>query len=205
MLMSVGMLMVACKTRVDTRHEVMVSVADQRMVVFDNGQVVQSYPISTSKFGLGDEPNSYRTPVGKLQVARKIGGRAQPGTVFKGRHPTGEVLTPDSPGRDPIVTRIIWLEGLEAQNRNAFRRYIYIHGTPEARNIGRPVSYGCIRMRCQDVMDLYERVSHGTVINIIPDRLPVAVRRSESWSRTRQMFARRGGDQEEREEGGVRQ
>jgi len=204
LLALVGLLMVSCQT-VDHRHEVLVSVADQRLVVFDQGQVVRSYPISTSKFGLGDELNSYRTPLGKLQVAQKIGGQVQPGTVFKGRNPTGEVLVPDAPGRDPIVTRILWLRGMESQNKNAYRRYIYIHGTAEERNIGQPVSYGCIRMRSEDVIDLYERVMPGTVINIVPDRLPVSVRRSEGRDRLRQMLVRNDSRVKEREEEQVRQ
>jgi lipoprotein-anchoring transpeptidase ErfK/SrfK len=77
-------------------------------------------------------------------------------------------LPVDAPGRDPIVTRILWLEGLEPQNQRAYDRYIYIHGTPEERNIGRPVSYGCVRMRSQDVIDLYERVGVGARVQIVP-------------------------------------
>lgn len=152
----------------DTRHLIVVDVPTQRMTVLDEGVPVASYPVSTSKFGIGDAFNSNQTPAGLLRIKKKIGGGVPAGTVFKSRKPTGEILPPDAPGRDPIVTRILWLEGLEEQNRNAFDRYIYIHGTPEERNIGIPVSYGCIRMRSRDVIELYDRVGVGARVRIIP-------------------------------------
>ena len=130
------------------------------------------YPISTSKFGLGDGRGSCRTPLGELEVADKVGDGALPGTVFKDRRRTGEIVAPNSPGRDPIVTRILWLRGREPQNANAFARTIYIHGTPEERNIGRPVSYGCIRMRSSDIINLYEIVGRGAQVTIVD--LPLA-------------------------------
>jgi hypothetical protein len=92
--------------------------------------------------------------------------------VFHNRRLTGEVLQPNTPGRDPITTRIIWLRGLEAQNAHAFQRCIYIHGTPEEKKIGRPASYGCIRMKSKDVAELYNQVPVGAVVQITPDRLP---------------------------------
>jgi hypothetical protein len=87
---------------------------------------------------------------------------------FKSRRATGEIVPVDAPGRDPIVTRILWLKGLEEQNRRAYGRTIYIHGTPEERNIGRPMSYGCIRMRSRDVIDLFNTVGVGAEIEIVP-------------------------------------
>jgi lipoprotein-anchoring transpeptidase ErfK/SrfK len=140
-----------------------VSVREQKMVLLTDGKPVKTYKISTSKFGLGDKPGSYQTPTGHLRIAKKIGCNAQQGAVFKSRKPTGEVIRPNAPGRDPIVTRILWLKGAESENRNAYRRMIYIHGTPEERNLGRPVSYGCIRMSSRDVVDLYNRVVRGPV------------------------------------------
>lgn len=137
------------------------------MTVLDEGVPVASYPVSTSKFGVGDRPGSNQTPVGNFRIRRKIGGGAPIGTVFKDRRPTGEILPVDAPGRDPIVTRILWLDGLETRNRNAYGRYIYIHGTPEERNIGVPVSYGCIRMRSRDVVELYDRVGTGARVEIV--------------------------------------
>ncbi|MGJ8724210.1 MAG: L,D-transpeptidase family protein [Roseibacillus sp.] len=161
--------------RVDNDSEMIVSVRDQSMLLVKGGKATKLYPISTSKFGEGSAPGSNRTPLGKLEIAQKIGGNARPGTVFKGRRPTGEVLRPDTPGRDPIVTRIMWLRGKEQSNSNTFRRLIYIHGTPEERNIGLPRSYGCIRMTSKDVIDLYRRVGVGADIQIIRgslDRTP---------------------------------
>jgi len=150
----------------DRKHLVAISVPDQRMAVYREGQPIRQYSVSTSKFGLGSEDGSNRTPTGKFEIARKIGEGAPAGAVFKDRKPTGEILPPDAPGRDPIVTRILWLEGKEPGNRNSFGRYIYIHGTPEERNIGRPVSYGCIRMRSRDVIDLYDIVGRGARVEI---------------------------------------
>ncbi|MDA0811376.1 MAG: L,D-transpeptidase [Verrucomicrobia bacterium] len=151
--------------------QVMVSVKDQRMIVMDGEKVEKMYPVSTSKFGLGDRPGSKCTPLGTLKVAKKIGRGMPAGAVFKGRRPTGEVLKPNAQGRDPIVTRILWLSGLEPHNRNAFGRFIYIHGTPEEWRIGSPASYGCIRMRSDDVIDLYDRIGVGTRITVVPDSL----------------------------------
>ncbi|MDA7526038.1 L,D-transpeptidase [Verrucomicrobiales bacterium] len=148
------------------------SVRDQKMAVYQEGSRVATYPISTSKFGLGDKPGSNRTPIGKMEVARKIGGGQPLGMVFKGRRPTGEVLRPNAPGRDPIVTRILWLRGNEAKTKNAYRRFIYIHGTPEERKIGRPASYGCIRMRSRDVARLYRQVGVGTKVEVTMGPLP---------------------------------
>jgi hypothetical protein len=101
--------------------------------------------------------------------------------VFKGRQATGEVLSPNAPGRDPIVSRILWLSGQEAGNENAYGRCIYIHGTPEERNIGRPSSFGCIRMRSMDVIDLYSRVGVGTQVTVTADSLPREAKRLKEY------------------------
>jgi len=157
----------------------LISVPEQKLVLFQQGRKVATYPVSTSRYGLGDRFGSYATPVGRMEVAQKIGNGAPLGTVFKGRTPTGEILKPNAPGRDPIVTRILWLRGLDPQNRNAFTRKIYIHGTPQERLIGRPASYGCIRMRSRDVADLYSRVGIGAQVEIAnaPVRRAVAALR----------------------------
>lgn len=165
-----SLLLAGCAT--DNRHRMILSVADQKMIVLRDGKPFSTYPVSTSKFGLGDRPGSYATPLGVLRIKEKIGHGLPAGAVFKSRMPTGEVLPVDAPGRDPIVTRILWLEGLDERNRNAYRRYIYIHGTPEERNVGRPVSYGCIRMRSQDVIELFETVGLNSKILITPNPLP---------------------------------
>ena len=156
----------------DTRHLMIISAADQKMVLLRDGRPVAEYPVSTSKFGLGDRPGSFATPLGSLHVKRKIGGGAPPGAVFKCRRPTGEIIRVNAPGRDPIVTRILWLEGTESNNRHAFARCIYIHGTPEERNIGYPVSYGCIRMRSTDIIELFNTVGIGARVFITPKPLP---------------------------------
>jgi lipoprotein-anchoring transpeptidase ErfK/SrfK len=150
----------------DNRHVLLISTADQQMFLLRDNIKIAEFPVSTSKFGVGDALNSNATPTGLLRVRKKIGKNAPPGAVFKSRRRTGEVLPVDAPGRDPIVTRILWLEGLEPQNRNAYGRYIYIHGTPEERNIGTATSYGCIRMRSVDVITVYDTVGLGARVLI---------------------------------------
>ncbi|MGA0900558.1 MAG: L,D-transpeptidase family protein [Luteolibacter sp.] len=155
----------------DYKNKMVVSVKDQRMLLVSNGVPVKSYKISTSKYGLGDKPGSYRTPLGQMQVAKKIGHRAPLGSVFKSRRRTGEILKPNAKGRDPIVTRILWLKGMESRNRNAYKRLIYIHGTTEESRLGQPVSFGCIRMSSRDVRDLYNRVGWGADVFVIRDSI----------------------------------
>lgn len=171
---ALSLLVTSCATP-DTRHHVIVSVPEQKMAVLDEGALKVTYPVSTSKFAIGDLRGSRGTPLGELEIAQKIGGGAPLGTVFKSRRRTGEILPPDAPGRDPIVTRILWLRGREAQNRNAYGRYIYIHGTAEERSIGRPASYGCIRMRSRDVAQLYDVVGWGARVSIVNAPLAAVV------------------------------
>ena len=153
---------------------VLISVRDQKLMLIENGAIAATYPVSTSKYGLGDNLGSLATPLGLLQVAQKIGDHAPVGAVFHNRRWTGEVLQPNTPGRDPIMTRIIWLRGLQAANSHAFKRCIYIHGTNEEKIIGRPASFGCIRMRSVDVTALYNQLPLGTPVEIVQDRLPKA-------------------------------
>jgi hypothetical protein len=159
---------------VEIPNRVIVSVRDQKLMLLQNGAKVATYPVSTSKFGVGDNSGRMTTPLGLLQVAKKIGDNFPAGAVFHNRRWTGEILKPNAPGRDPITTRIIWLRGLEVQNAHALNRCIYIHGTPEERTIGRPASYGCIRMKARDVVALYNMVPVGAFVQIVPDRLPKA-------------------------------
>jgi lipoprotein-anchoring transpeptidase ErfK/SrfK len=146
--------------------DMIVSVPDQALALVDRGKLIARYSISTSKFGTGDSAASYRTPLGTLFVSAKVGDRLPAGAVIKNRIPTGEMVGVDAPGRDAIVSRVIWLRGMEAQNQKARDRCIYIHGTPEERRIGNPGSFGCIRMRSRDVIDLYDRVHIGTHVVI---------------------------------------
>ena len=158
----------------DTSNQLIVSVRDQKLMLLRNGTTVAVYPVSTSMFGLGDGWGRMTTPLGYLAVEKKIGDNVPVGAVFHNRRLTGEILQPNTPGRDPITTRIIWLRGLEAQNAHAFQRCIYIHGTPEEKKIGRPASYGCIRMKAKDVAELYNQLPVGAVVQITPDRLSKA-------------------------------
>jgi lipoprotein-anchoring transpeptidase ErfK/SrfK len=163
-----GCLLIGCAGLVkDNANVLYISVPDQALELQRHGEPIARYPVSTSKYGLGDERGSNRTPLGRMEVARKIGAGKPAGTVFKDRRPTGEILAANAPGRDPIVTRILWLRGEEARNRNAFRRYIYIHGTPEERNIGSPASYGCIRMRSNDIIALYDAIGTGAQVVVL--------------------------------------
>jgi lipoprotein-anchoring transpeptidase ErfK/SrfK len=165
----------SCVAPPDRTHRIVISAKDQKLALLEKDKVMAIYPVSTSKYGLGDDRGTWRTPVGELEVAKKIGDGALPGTVFKDRRKTGEIVAPNAPGRDPIVTRILWLRGREAQNANAFARDIYIHGTPEERNIGKAVSYGCIRMRSADVIQLYEAVGRGAQVSIVDVPLRMVV------------------------------
>jgi hypothetical protein len=183
LLAAVALFITSCVAP-DTHHQVIISIPEQRMALLEDGAPMATYPVSTSKYGIADFPGSYGTPVGDLEIADKIGGSAPSGTVFKDRRRTGELVSVNSPDRDPIVSRILWLKGKEPQNANAYSRYIYIHGTPEERNIGLPVSYGCIRMRSRDVIELYDIVGKGALVTIVdapleafvPSLAPVATR-----------------------------
>ena len=166
--------------------EVLVSVPDQQLALLDRGKIVASYSISTSKFGTGDAAGSYRTPLGALFVSGKFGDDLPAGTVIKNRIPTGEVVNANAPGRDAIVSRVIWLRGMEQQNRGAHERCIYIHGTPEERRIGKAASFGCIRMRSRDIIALYDRLHIGMHVTITQKRIVDLVPAEESslWARS---------------------
>ena len=159
-------------TPAEGKTEIIVSVKDQKLALVRDGEIVRKYKISTSRFGIGDSYGSYRTPLGRLTVSEKIGAGLASGSVLKCRRPTGEVLQPNAPGRDPIVSRILWLNGDEAANRNAHERGVYIHGTPDEKHLGRPASYGCIRMASADVIELFTAVPVGTQVSIVKDALP---------------------------------
>lgn len=154
------------------RADVVVSVRDQKLGIYDQGKLVKSYKISTSKFGLGDKPGSNCTPLGRHEVVAKIGHGLPKGAVLKSRQWNGEVVKPNAPGRDPIVSRILWLSGQESVNRNAYGRCIYIHGTTEESKLGVPASYGCVRMAAKDVIDVFNKVGIGTSVYITTNDLP---------------------------------
>ena len=151
----------------DTVHKLVVSVPDQKLALYRKGELIHLYDVSTSKYCLSSRNGSYGTPLGAHEVAKKIGDGQPMGMKFSSRRPTGEIVPPNAPGRDPIVSRILWLKGLEASNRNSFSRCIYIHGTAEEWKIGTPASYGCIRMRSKDVVDLYRTIGEGARVEIV--------------------------------------
>jgi lipoprotein-anchoring transpeptidase ErfK/SrfK len=158
----------AMKIEIDSRK--------QELRLLENGKVVKRYPVSTSKFGLGEKNGSFCTPRGAHIVRAKIGAGLPLGAVFVRRRPTGEVWTPELharyPGRDWILTRILWLSGREpGRNRlgdvDTMRRYVYIHGTPDSSELGKPGSIGCVRMRNRDVAELFELVPAYTPVQVM--------------------------------------
>jgi lipoprotein-anchoring transpeptidase ErfK/SrfK len=153
----------------------MVSVTSQILDVYDQDTIVCHYQISSARNGVGQEFGSFCTPLGNHIIRAKIGAGQPVNTVFVRRRPTGEIYTPDLgasfPGRDWILTRILWLSGREPGfNRlgrvDTMRRYIYIHGSPDSVEMGKPGSIGCIRMRNSDLLELFELVSAGTEVHI---------------------------------------
>ena len=171
-LIVIASISVSSIARADGPNRVVISVRDQKLMLLSNGASFGTYPVSTSKFGIGDDFGRMTTPLGFLQVAEKIGDHAPVGAVFHNRRFTGEILKPNAPGRDPVITRIIWLRGLQASNAHAFSRCISIHGPPEEKLIGRPASYGCIRMKSRDVTALYDQIPLGAIVEIVQDKLP---------------------------------
>lgn len=143
-----------------------VSVSEQTLEVRrGRGAIECMYPISTSRFGLGSEPGSLRTPLGRFRIHEKIGNDAPPGTVFKGREPVGQDGL-QSTDEDLVLTRILWLAGLDPHNANTLDRYIYIHGTNHETHLGQPASHGCVRMANGHIIELYDLVEVGTEVHI---------------------------------------
>lgn len=159
--------------------KIVVSVAAQTLTLLDDdGAVLQVYPVSTAANGVGEVSGSYQTPRGQHVIRAKIGAGMPENTVFVRRRPTGEIWTPELadafPGRDWILTRILWLSGCEPGfNRlgcvDTMRRYVYVHGSPDTAEMGVPGSHGCVRMRNADIIDLFERVPCYTPVEIRED------------------------------------
>jgi len=154
-----------------------IHIATQTLELFDDaGHLLRRFPVSTGANGVGEESGSYCTPRGRHIIRARIGAGQPVNTVFVQRRPTGEIYTPQlgaqHPGRDWILTRILWLSGCEVGfNRlgscDTMRRYIYIHGTPDSTSLGQPGSRGCVRMRNADLMELFDLVPVGTEVNLI--------------------------------------
>ncbi len=153
-----------------------ISIAQQQLVLLDdNNQTMQQYSISSAKNGTGQQNGSFCTPLGQHIIRAKIGGGQPVNTVFIRRRPTGEIYTPELgaqyPKRDWILTRILWLSGCERGfNRlglvDTMRRYVYIHGSPNSVEMGKPGSIGCIRMRNHELLELFDLVEAGTKVEI---------------------------------------
>jgi lipoprotein-anchoring transpeptidase ErfK/SrfK len=148
-----------------SRLHIQVSVGDQELKLRRGRTVIRRYPVSTSRFGLGSEHGSHKTPLGKFRISDKIGETMPAGTIFVGRVP----LKADDPlpeTEDLVLSRILWLDGAEPHNTNTRDRYIYIHGTRHEDKIGKPDSHGCIRMRNADVIELFDLVDVDTPVTI---------------------------------------
>src|SRR5262249_23136784 len=142
-----------------------VSIGDQRLTLKENERPIRTYPVSTSRFGIGTEEGSLKTPTGRFRVARKIGAETPSGTIFVGRVPLEADKVPPST-EDLVMSRILWLDGLDEHNANTRDRFIYIHGTRHEDKIGKAASHGCVRMRNADVIELFELVGEGTPVVI---------------------------------------
>jgi lipoprotein-anchoring transpeptidase ErfK/SrfK len=142
-----------------------VSIGDQRLTLKKGQRPIRSYPVSTSRFGIGTEEGSLKTPTGRFRVAQKIGDGMPGTTIFVGRVPLKADEIPP-PTEDFVMSRILWLDGLDERNANTRDRFIYIHGTRHEDKIGKPASHGCVRMRNADVIELFELVDEGTPVVI---------------------------------------
>ena len=145
--------------------EMQVDIARQMLDLRHHGELMKSWPVSTSRFGLGFEPGSFKTPTGRFMVTQKIGTDEPLWAEFKSRQPTGNIAAPGGE-HDGILTRILWLSGLDEENANTRDRYIYFHGTNREDLIGTPASHGCIRLRNDDIAELFDLVPEGVRVVI---------------------------------------
>ena len=142
-----------------------ISIRDQRLTLTEGETLVRTYPVSTSRFGIGTEEDSMKTPIGRFRVAEKIGDGLPSDTVFQSRVPL-KADDPLPPTEDLVMSRILWLDGLDEHNANTRDRFIYIHGTKHEDKIGNPASHGCVRMRNADVIELFDLVDEGAPVVI---------------------------------------
>jgi L,D-transpeptidase YbiS len=142
-----------------------ISIRDQRLTLKEGETLIRTYPVSTSRFGIGTEEGSMKTPIGRFRVAEKIGDGLPSDTVFQSRVPL-KADDPLPPTEDLVMSRILWLDGLDEHNTNTRERFIYIHGTKHEDKIGNPASHGCVRMRNADVIELFDLVDVGAPVVI---------------------------------------
>lgn len=157
----------AGQTNASLPRRVLVEVETQTLRVLDGAATLAEFPVSTSQFGLGFEEGSCRTPTGHFVIREKIGDGAPERTIFQSRQNTGKIAAPGGT-EDHVLTRILTLDGLDPQNGNTRDRYIYIHGTNQEDLIGVPASHGCVRLRSADMIALYDIVTPGMMVEIVP-------------------------------------
>jgi L,D-transpeptidase YbiS len=148
-----------------SQRNIHISIKNQRLTLKEDETPIRTYPVSTSRFGVGTEQGSLKTPTGRFRVSKKIGENMPSGTIFRGRVP----LKPDDPlppTEDFVTSRILWLDGLDEHNANTRERFIYIHGTKHEDKIGSPAGHGCVRMRNADVIELFDLVDEGASVVI---------------------------------------
>ena len=148
-----------------SRTSIHISIRDQQLTLKEDETPIRTYPVSTSRFGIGTEQGSLKTPTGRFRIGEKIGADMPAETIFRSRVPLkpGDPLPPTE---DLVMSRILWLDGLDEHNTNTRDRFIYIHGTKHEGKIGSPASCGCIRMRNADVVELFDLVNHDTPVII---------------------------------------
>jgi len=162
------------RNRLDPLDKVVIQISRQRLSLFKNNRFIKSYPVSTSKYGIGNQFGSNKTPLGLHRIISKIGRNAPSGAIFKKRRNTSKIFKvykKKEKAVDLITTRILRLEGLEpginkGEGIDSFKRCIYIHGTPDEGLIGKPASHGCIRMKNRDIVGLFDLVKRDTLVKI---------------------------------------
>jgi lipoprotein-anchoring transpeptidase ErfK/SrfK len=155
---------------------IIVSVSQQQLFLYDDRELIKTYPVGTARNGVGQKQGSEQTPLGRHEICAMMGGEASLDSIFIGREPTGEIysaeLEAQFPERDFILTRILWLKGLQPEfnsggDVDSQSRYIYIHGSPDRTMANAPASRGCINMSSTNVVDLFLKVQMGTLVEIV--------------------------------------
>jgi len=168
-------------TQLLDKAKITVNISEQKLYLYTgDDELVKSYPISTSKYGIGSKANSGKTPLGLHSIENKIGANAPAGSIFKGRKNIGRIANINAEAGDLVTSRIMWLKGLDIGKNSgpkidSYKRYIYIHGTAEENKIGQPASHGCIRMLNRDVIELFDMVKEKTRVEIITNQETIPI------------------------------